>query len=374
MSTSNLQLTVRGGSAAAAAAVRAPRAISPTAGVANRTIFWEALAVCALVLGVALFLPPRDAGLRRPGPHLVWIAVLLVAARYGTRGLSLALPISAAALAATARLLGQMPALEQRLAGSADLLALVAAVLVAWVASTHENRCRQLASDLEAAKNRSLGDRKTAGEMRDMLVALRSRADRMNLSLTFLRNVAQRLEGRDPEEAAAAALALAMTCLEARAGVIKLSRPMRGGAQNDDIMPGLLSYAGPWNGKGSAPTLEGDHVVEAALGTGEPVNASDLGGVCLGDADMAAPLLDRQGRPFGVLAVRGLPHRAAGAMALRDLTVVSEWLANVLTPRQQLEAIAPAQAAEDDHRRRPYIELNCSSDLDIQPRSSEVQA
>jgi glutamate N-acetyltransferase/amino-acid N-acetyltransferase len=46
------------------------------------------------------------------------------------------------------------------------------------------------------------------------------------------------------------------------------------------------------------------------------------------------------------LAVRGLPHRAAGAMALRDLAVVSEWLANVLTRRQRLELAEPAHAAQ----------------------------
>jgi hypothetical protein len=369
MSTSDVQLVVRGGSTGLAA--RARRTVVPTEGVSNRTIIWEALAACALVLGVALVLSPHDAGLRRPGPHLVWMAVLLVSARYGTRGLFLSLPLSAGVVAATAQFLGQMPTLEQRLDSSSDLLALVAVVLVAWVASTHENRRGELTAELDAVRNRSLSDRKAAREMRDMLIALRSRADRMNLSLTFLRNVAQRLEGGDPEEAAAAALTLAMTCLEARAGVIRIGNTTRGGTH--DVMPGLVSAHGPWNSDGSTPTLEGDRVVETALGTAQPVNAADIRGVCVGDADMAAPLLDRQGKPFGVLAIRGLPYRAAGATALRDLAVVGDWLATVLTARNRRSIAETPHATAEDHDRRPPLELGLPSDLDSQPRSSEVQ-
>ena len=359
---------VRGGTTVLAA--RARRAVVTTEGVSSRTILWEALAACALVLGVAVVLSPHDAGLRRPGPHLIWMAVLLVSARYGTRGLFLSLPLGAGIVAGTAQFLGQMPVLEQRLDGSADLLALVGVVLVAWVASTHENRRGELTAELETVRNRSLADRKAALEMKDMLIALRSRADRMHLSLTFLRNVAQRLEGGDPEEAAAAALTLAMTCLEARAGVIRIRSTIRGGT--GEVIPGLVSAHGPWNRDGATPTLDGDRVVETALGTGQPVNAANVDGVCVGDADMAVPLLDPQGKPFGVLAIRGLPYRAAGATALRDLAVIGEWLASALIDRHRrtIAEMSHATAADDD--RGPPVELS-PADLDIQPRCAGGQ-
>jgi hypothetical protein len=189
----------------------------------------------------------------------------------------------------------------------------------------------------------------------------------MNLSLTFLRNVAERLEGRDPEEAASAALTLAMTCLEARAGVVELVGP-------PDMGPRLLAWAGPWNGDGAAPTLRGDYVVAAALEARRPARAIDVERTSLGDADMAAPLLDRRGEPFGVLAVRGIPYRAAGMMALRDLAVASGWLANVLTQPRRLDAAGTNSFAEDDRDGAPYLEVSFASALDVQPwRPSEEQ-
>jgi hypothetical protein len=155
----------------------------------------------------------------------------------------------------------------------------------------------------------------------------------MNLSLTFLRNTAERLEGGDPEQAASAALAVAMTCLDARAGVVMLVGPDRPTTPGTKvvILPSILSWGGLWNGDGSGPTLAGDHVVAAALESRRPTRATAVDGAALGDADMAVPLLSGRGKPFGVLAVRGFPYRAAGMMALRDLAVASDWLATVLS-------------------------------------------
>ncbi|HET6146304.1 MAG TPA: hypothetical protein VFH68_02140 [Polyangia bacterium] len=372
--------------------------------VTHRTVVIESLVAGAIVLAAMLVLSPSDAGARRAGPHLAWIAVFLLAARYGTKGLAISLPLSAAIVVVSAAYLGQTPALWARVDGSADLTALVAAVLVAWVASTHENRRGEMARELDLAKDQSRTDRRTAREMQEALVALRSRADRMNLSLTFLRSVAERLERRDPEEAASAALVLAMTCLEARAGVVELAGPRssagssagsgaRSGAgsgagsrarsgANRAGPASLLSWVGPWNGDGSSPVLSGDRVVATALESGLPVMAAAVADAGPGDADMAAPLLDPRGRVFGVLAVRGLPHRAAGTIALRDLAVASAWLANVLNqPREgkgaqsrELSA-ALARGATGDHDNHPYLDLLLSYDVVVQPRiAAEVRA
>ena len=377
MPTSSLESGLRPDAVTLVRGLQIPIVAAPK--VSNRTVLFESLAAAATILAVALVLSPADAGLHRAGPHLAWIAVLLLSARYGTKGLYVSLALGAAMVITTAAALGQMPALAERLAGGADLGALVTAVLIAWVASSHEKRREELASKLGAAKGRSLTDRKAARGMQDALVALRSRADRMNLSLTFLRNVAQRLEGRDPEEAVSAALTLVMTCLEARAGVVMLGVPTPAGSQDRTrgFVPSRLSCAGPWNGDGSPPALETDRVVAAALETRQPVNAVDVADAQLGDAEMAVALLDQHGKPFGVLAVRGLPFRAAGGMALRDLAVASSWLASVLSePGRPAAAaeIAAGDATEHD-RRQPGFDLSITAEYEAQPdRRLEVRA
>jgi hypothetical protein len=339
--------------------------------VADRTILFEALAASAMALAVALILSPSDAGLRRPGPHLVWIAILLLAARYGTKGLILSLPFSVVGVVALAKILGEMGALGKRLDGGADLVALVAAVLVGWVASTQESRRDELVRTLDAVKNRSLADRQTAREMQDALVALRSRADRMNLSLTFMRHVAQRLEGGDPEEAAGAALMLAMACLEADAGLVKLIGSSPSGAPATPAGgPRLLSCSGPWNSDGATPTLDGDHVIAAALSGRCPARAVDVDAARVGDADMAAPLLDRHGEPFGVMAVRGIPYGSASKIALHDLAVAGGWLANVLTRPGRMVATDTKSRAETAAAGPASLEARVSPDRDAEPPST----
>jgi len=356
----------------AAIAARPANPVSAIRSVGQRTVVVESLVAAVLVLAAMMILSPSDGGIRRPGPHFAWIAVFLLSARYGTQGLCVSLSLSSALVIASAGILGQMHALGERLSGSADLAALVAAVLIAWVASTNENRRNDMARELDAAKEGSRSDRKAARDMQSALVALRSRADRMSFSLTFLRNVAERLEGGNPEQAISAALTLAMTCLGARAGVVEIAGSIAGAGF--DITPSLSSWTGPWNGDGSAPVLAADRVVAAALEARMPLIAADVDGAGAGDADMAAPLLDRNGKAFGVLALRGLPHRGAGMMAIRDLNVASSWLASALTPPLQLSAI-PTKVIAPDEPQVPYHDFTLWSDPDLTSRRlGEVRA
>jgi hypothetical protein len=169
-----------------------------------------------------------------------------------------------------------------------------------------------------------------------------------------------------------------MTCLKARAGVVMLGVPTLVASQGGTpaFVPSLLSCAGPWNGDGSPPTLETDQVVAAAFDTRQPVNAIDVADAELGNAEMAVPLLDQHGEPFGVLAVRGLPFRAAGGMALRDLAVASSWLAYVLSnPGRPAAAAEIAPSATTDHDRKPSFDLSFTAEYEAQPqRLLEVRA
>ena len=68
-----------------------PLKIRPASGpLPARTIALEALAVAALALGVSALLAPADVGMGAHAlrPHPIWLAVALMAARYGTRGLA----------------------------------------------------------------------------------------------------------------------------------------------------------------------------------------------------------------------------------------------------------------------------------------------
>src|SRR5262252_6774139 len=89
-----------------------------------RTIALEALAVAALALGVSALLSPADVGMGAHAlrPHPIWLAIALMAARYGTRGLAAGLICGwALTIAAASALRVPMPAMEAHIASGADL-------------------------------------------------------------------------------------------------------------------------------------------------------------------------------------------------------------------------------------------------------------
>src|SRR2546421_12165074 len=70
--------------------------------VSLKTITLEALAASAMALGAAALLSPRSIGLLTLFPYPIWLAVALVAVRYGSRGLMGGLPLGWAVTAAVA--------------------------------------------------------------------------------------------------------------------------------------------------------------------------------------------------------------------------------------------------------------------------------
>ena len=89
-----------------------------------------------------------------------------------------------------------------------ELGALAGTVLVGWIASGNGRRERALASRIGELERRVAADTTTIGDLRRAALALRARNDRLDLSLTFLRNIARRLHGPDAEAGAQAALEL----------------------------------------------------------------------------------------------------------------------------------------------------------------------
>ena len=90
MSISEALLLDVAGAPPPATVVAAPRAAAVSALVSPAVVAREALIVALLVAGLTALLAPRDLGFG-VAPHPGWAAVILVSARYGSRGFGLAL-------------------------------------------------------------------------------------------------------------------------------------------------------------------------------------------------------------------------------------------------------------------------------------------
>ncbi|HEY7371164.1 MAG TPA: hypothetical protein VIF57_03230 [Polyangia bacterium] len=299
----------------------------------TRAIAVESAVGVAATLAIAALCGVPYLGLGSIDPHPVWLVVLVIAARYGTHGLGVVLPIAWGALAlATA---GDGPGrVLDTLAMPVDLGALAGTVLVAWIASGNERRERTLAGKVEALEQRAAADGATIGDLRRAALALRARNDRLDLSLTFLRAIARRLHGADPEAAAQAALELIGARIGARAASVEL---VADGALRQ------LAVIGIWNR--DAP----DRTALAVLASGQPSRALELAEGGPADSDIAAPIRDGAGQLRGVVAARGVPGGGSSMAALRDLTVIADWASPALCDAFS----SPPDALEDGDRRGP---------------------
>ena len=283
--------------------------------ISSRRLAIEAGVATAMVLAaVAVAAPAPHLGWGTLRPHPVWLVVMALAARYGARGLVVSVPVAWGALTFLAvPWRAAPPRLLAELARPSELGALAAAILVSWIASVHERRAQDLEEQRELLAGRASHDAAALGELRRAALALRARNDRLDLALTFLRDVARRIDGGDVSTASEAALALVVARLGARAGAVQT--PTAEGPL------GIVATSGAWAAPGPG---ESDATVVEALRSGEPVRAIDLSGAGSGDSDLAAPIVV-DGDTVGVLSVRGVAR--VGAATLRDLAVVAEWLA-----------------------------------------------
>ena len=167
-------------------------------------------------------------GLALLDPHPVWLVVVVIAARYGTRGLAIALMIAWGGLAIANGADGPGRVLET-LAMPIELGALAASVLVAWIVSGNERREQALAAKVGDSNGALSSTARPSASCAAAALALRARNDRLDLSLTFLRNVARRLHGADAEAAAQAALELIGARLGARAASVEMRAGWRAG-------------------------------------------------------------------------------------------------------------------------------------------------
>jgi hypothetical protein len=216
-----------------------------------------------------------------------------------------------------------------------ELGALAGTVLVGWIASGNGRRERAFAAKISELEKRLAADTVTIGDLRRAALALRARTDRLDLSLTFLRNIARRLHGSDAEAGAQAALELMAARIGARAGAVEML------LSDGGLRP--LAEIGVWNRGGP------DRTARAAINERQPVRGLELADGGPDDSDIAAPITDATGTVRGVIAARGVPGGGSSMAALRDLSVIADWASPALCDAQ----LEPHGEAESDSEAGP---------------------
>jgi len=285
---------------------------------------------------IGLLGDPSNPALSTLPIHPIWAIALILAARYGARGL-IAIPALTSSLVIAEWLAGGSGAAAlARAEYAGDLAIWFVAVAVALVGASHERRKELLTLRLDAAELRARAAEAAVDKLSDAALALRDRCDRSQTSLVFLADVAARINEPDPSGAGQAALELAMARTGAGAGFVQLIEA--GGRLR------MLTSRGTWSADSfRPPALFRDLTAAAAIERGVAVAAHEVDDVRAEDSDLVAPLIGPDGRVIGVLALRRVPYRALAGAIREDLVAVARWAAGPLA--RHLGDAGPAVAA-----------------------------
>ena len=274
------------------------------------------LAFEAVGLAGALAFLPEVVGARAGAvlePHPGWIAVLLLAARYGSGGFFAGLGACAVAVGIGSTVAGTgLMTRWSRLDSGPNLIAFGACLAVSWIASWHLQRQAGLDERYRGISDRASQAQETIETLRGVVATLRARVDRSLTSLSFLRDVAASLEGTDPTAAAEGAADLALARTGASAAAVKV-------------------------GVGTFQRL---------LAVRDARGPKDLTPLALQSADLTVSIRNGNDR-VGVIALWGIPPSALDKAAANDLEIIASWCARALTvsTRRPNEPAAPAGRA-----------------------------
>jgi len=226
-------------------------------------------------------------------PHPGWIAVLVLSARDGSAGLLAGLIASAVAVGLAALAAGLPLAISyERLTAGPNLIACAACLAVSWIASWHLRQQAELVGRLRESTDQATDAQATVDSLRDVAARLRERVDRASTSLSFLRDVATRLDGRDPVAAAEAAGDLALTRTGASAVAVKV------GPEGFRRLLAVRDARGP-------------RVLEP---------------LTLREADLTVPIRSAN-QVVGVVALWGVTRAGLDDSTAHDLSVIASWCA-----------------------------------------------
>jgi hypothetical protein len=253
-----------------------------------------------ITLSAALGFLPEFAAARAHAvlqPHPGWIAVVTLAARYGGRGFALGLIAAVVSIGMGSALAGQglVPAIG-RLGSAPNLIALGTCMVVSWVASWHLRRREKLRERVRALTDQTARAEDANQTLQEVVASLRARVDRSSTSLTFLRDVAHRLEGTDPVAAAEGAAELALARTGASAAAVKV---------------GMGRF-------------------ERLLAVRDARARSGLAPLALRDADLAVPIRNGSDR-VGMIVLWEVPRPALDEPTTRDLELIASWCVRALT-------------------------------------------
>lgn len=292
---------------------------------ARRGLAVEAAAAAAIVMTLSLVLDPKAPGAGSFHPHLLWIAVLVLAAQYGVRGLIASLSATVAALTIASIFVGEsLSWLVVRASDGPELVAFAGAIAVAWVSNAHARRKAALAQINDEAAARADEAETSFNDLRSVADGLVRQIDRAQLSISYLRSLAERIEGADPLVSADAAIELAMSRIGARVGAVLI---------HDGSRLRVLAHRGTWSADSAVPPdVFQDRTAEHALAQRRPMTALELGSINELDSDIAAPIPGKDGKACGVFVIRGLSFDLELASmeqyqsALADLAAVARWI------------------------------------------------
>jgi len=226
-------------------------------------------------------------------PHPGWIAVLVLAARYGSGGLYPGLIAAGVAGGIGSAFAGTGPVSAwSGLDSGPNLIAFAACLAVSWAASWHLRTQAELRERLSTASNRAAEAETKNETLRDVVATLRARVDRTSTSISFLRDVAAGLDGTDPIAAAEGAADLALARTQASAAAVKVGR----------------------NG------------FQRLLAVRDARGPQALTPLALRDADLTVPILNGDDR-IGVIALWGIPQSGLDDATAHDLDVIASWCA-----------------------------------------------
>jgi hypothetical protein len=268
-----------------------------------------------LVLALVFAFFPEWLAVRRGvvlEPHLGWIAVLLLSARYGIAGYFAGLVAAAVAVGSASAIASHgLIRAWQDLDTPRNLVVLAACLAVAGVASWHLRRQADLNERLRVMSERRTEARTEAETLRGVVEKLRTRVDRTWTSLAFLRDAAQRLDGVDSVAAAEGAADLA----QARSGASAVA--IRVGMGRFQRLLTVRDARGP--------------------GAVAPLSISE--------ADVTVTLRDGKDA-LGVLALWGVQRHPADDATTHDLEVIASWCAGALRRHHVPPRIDPPSPAD----------------------------
>jgi uncharacterized coiled-coil protein SlyX len=236
--------------------------------------------------------------------------VLVLAARYGSSGFFAGLIAATGAVAVGSVATGTVTSWSHIESGP-NLIAFGACLIVSWIASWHLRRQANLVERLRELTEGAADADATIATLRDVVATLRTRVDRTSNSLSFLRNIAARLEGTDPVAAAEGAADLALARTGAAAATVKVG------------MGGRERFLA---------------IRDARVPQGLPPLARD-------GAEVAVPIR-YGGDQIGVITLLGNAGSALDDATVRDLAVIASWCGPAVASAARLRMPAARKAQE----------------------------